>query len=292
MPLESVFSLASMTAVVGWLLLVILPKSPSLESHAGIVIPLILSAGYLALIAMHFQGADGGFGSLADVATLFRKPELLLAGWIHYLAFDLFIGAWEVRDAQRNQIPHLVVIPCLRDDVHARPDRAVVLLRHPHRETEDDAAGGRMIDELRHRDPLLFWIGALMVLALIVVTLLSIGDTRLILGLNPWVKPMKFLSSITIFLWTVAWFMPETQPERGIRLSRIDKRQIVRWTIGVAMAIEIALHHPAIRARHHLALQQPNRVRRDDLCGDGCDDWRQHPGDDAVPVDRAARYAA
>ena len=102
-----------MTAVVGWLLLVILPKSPLVRIISGIVIPLILSAGYLALIAMHFQGADGGFGSLADVATLFGKPELLLAGWIHYLAFDLFIGAWEVRDAQRNQIPHLVVIPCL-----------------------------------------------------------------------------------------------------------------------------------------------------------------------------------
>ena len=87
-----------------------------------------------------------------------------------------------------------------------------------------------MIDELRHRDPLLFWIGALMVLALIVVTLLSIGDTRVILGLNPWVKPMKFLSSITIFLWTVAWFMPETQ--QGLR-------NVVRWTIGPAMLIEI-----------------------------------------------------
>ncbi len=75
---------------------------------------------------------------------------------------------------------------------------------------------------------------------------------------------MKFLSSVTIFLWTVAWFMPETQPKTvGSGFSRIDKRQIVRWTIGVAMAIENCLHHPAIRARHHLALQQPIRVRRD-----------------------------
>ena len=43
----------------------------------------------------------------------FQKRELLLAGWIHYLCFDLFIGAWEVRDSQANGIPHLVVIPCL-----------------------------------------------------------------------------------------------------------------------------------------------------------------------------------
>ena len=63
----------------------------------------------MALIFSNIQGAEGGFGSLADVATLFQKQELLLAGWIHYLAFDLFIGAWETRDAARNQIPHLVV---------------------------------------------------------------------------------------------------------------------------------------------------------------------------------------
>jgi hypothetical protein len=47
------------------------------------------------------------------VATLFQKPELLLAGWIHYLAFDLFIGGWEIRDSQRHGIPHLLVLPSL-----------------------------------------------------------------------------------------------------------------------------------------------------------------------------------
>ena len=95
-----------------------------------------------------------------------------------------------------------------------------------------------MFSELRHRDPLLFWIGAAMMLTFIVCVLISIGDTRTILGLNPWIKPMKFLTSITIFLWTVAWFMPETRVVSGF--SRIDPRQIVRWTIGLAMIIEIA----------------------------------------------------
>ena len=89
-----------------------------------------------------------------------------------------------------------------------------------------------MISELRHRDPLLFWTGALMLLALVVVTLISISDTRQILGLNPWIKPMKFMTSITIFLWTVAWFMPETQPKPLARA-------LVRWTIAIAMLVEI-----------------------------------------------------
>lgn len=44
---------------------------------------------------------------------LFEDPYLLLAGWVHYLAFDLFIGSWEVRDAQRLRLPRLLVVPCL-----------------------------------------------------------------------------------------------------------------------------------------------------------------------------------
>ena len=113
MDLEQLFSMAGLLAVSGWLLLVILPRNPTVTLIAGVLIPLVLSVGYLILIFLHFRGAEGGFGSLADVATLFQKRELLLAGWIHYLAFDLFIGAWETRDAQRHGLPHLVIIPCL-----------------------------------------------------------------------------------------------------------------------------------------------------------------------------------
>src|SRR6187549_1435995 len=89
-----------------------------------------------------------------------------------------------------------------------------------------------MFSELRHRDPLLSWIGAAMMLTLIVCALLSIGDDRLILGINPWIKPMKFLVSVTIFLWTVGWYMPETA-------NTPRARAFVRWTIGLAMIIEM-----------------------------------------------------
>ncbi len=89
-----------------------------------------------------------------------------------------------------------------------------------------------MISELRHRDALLFWAGAAMLLMLLVVTLISIGDTRQILGINPWIKPMKFMTSIAVFLWTVAWFMPDTAPKPLARA-------VVRWTIATAMMVEI-----------------------------------------------------
>jgi hypothetical protein len=84
-------------------------------TRALISLPLagLLGALYAVLIATNIFGAAGGFGSLGDVARLFENPYLLLAGWVHYLAFDLFVGAWEVRDARRLQINHLIVVPCL-----------------------------------------------------------------------------------------------------------------------------------------------------------------------------------
>ena len=113
MDLEQLFSMAGLIAAVGWLVMIVMPRNHIAKLAGGIVVPLILSVGYLLLIVLYFRGAEGGFGSLGDVAALFQKPELLLAGWIHYLAFDLFIGGWEIRDSQRLGIPHLLMIPSL-----------------------------------------------------------------------------------------------------------------------------------------------------------------------------------
>ena len=76
---------------------------------------------YLLLANIGQSPADGGFGSLAAVSVLFTVDELLLAGWVHYLAFDLFVGAWEVRDSQSRGIHHLLVIPCLLATFMAGP---------------------------------------------------------------------------------------------------------------------------------------------------------------------------
>ena len=105
--------MAGSIAAVGWLMLAVLPRQSFAQIISSVIAPLLLAAVYLYLIAMNLSGAQGGFGSLADVGLLFQKRELLLAGWIHYLCFDLFIGAWEVRDSQLHGIPHLVVLPCL-----------------------------------------------------------------------------------------------------------------------------------------------------------------------------------
>lgn len=100
--------------MLGWLFLVFLPRWRwSATLIAPVVIPALLGVIYAWLIVTTFGSSEGGFGSLQEVEILFRNRSALLAGWLHYLAFDLFIGAWEVRDARRLAIPHLAVIPSL-----------------------------------------------------------------------------------------------------------------------------------------------------------------------------------
>jgi Domain of unknown function (DUF4281) len=113
---ETLFSAASMTAMAGWLVLIagIVLKRPLLrDTIAGLAVPFALSLAYVALIALFWSGAEGGFDTLANVQKLFTSPWAALAGWIHYLAFDLFIGALLSRKIMEAGLPRLVLVPVL-----------------------------------------------------------------------------------------------------------------------------------------------------------------------------------
>ena len=113
MTIEALFSASNLLAMAGWILLLVVPRNRRAMAIAGTAIPLALAAIYLALFALHARGSRGGFSSLAAVAELFENRWLLLAGWVHYLAFDLFIGAWETRDAMARRLSRLWLAPCL-----------------------------------------------------------------------------------------------------------------------------------------------------------------------------------
>jgi hypothetical protein len=111
---ETVFSIANPVAMVGWILLVVQPRRRWVtDVAAGWAIPAVLAIAYAAIVATHIVGSPGGFSSLPAVATLFANPWLLLAGWIHYLAFDLLIGGWEARDARERGVSPVALVPCL-----------------------------------------------------------------------------------------------------------------------------------------------------------------------------------
>jgi hypothetical protein len=111
---HALFQLTGPMAMLGWLTLVLSPIAPRLaDMVAALVIPVLLSIGYTALILVHWSDAPGGFDPLAAVMALFTDPGVALAGWVHYLAFDLFVGAWITRTALAEGINHLLVLPCL-----------------------------------------------------------------------------------------------------------------------------------------------------------------------------------
>ena len=114
MNLDLIFSIANLVALAGWIALALLPgRAWVTDGIAGGLVPALLSIAYVGLIAVFWNGAEGGFSSLTEVGLLFRTPGLLLAGWLHYLAFDLFVGAWEARTARAEGISHLLVLPAL-----------------------------------------------------------------------------------------------------------------------------------------------------------------------------------
>jgi hypothetical protein len=100
-------------AMAAWLLLVCLPRARWTSTILPVAVPLLLAVLYIVLVAATVGRGEGGFSSLAAVRALFADPWALLAGWTHYLAFDLFIGGWEVRDARERGIPHLLIVPAL-----------------------------------------------------------------------------------------------------------------------------------------------------------------------------------
>jgi len=94
-------------------------------------------------------------------------------------------------------------------------DHRVVLAEH-----ETVALAGWPVDD----------VGAL---ALFFVALILMqADSREVTGLNVWIKPMKFMLSIWIYTWTMAWMLDYLPKE---------KTSIISWTIVATMWIETIL---------------------------------------------------
>lgn len=113
MDLETLFTMLNVGVLPFWLLLAFAPRWAWTQRLTHAVWVAAIYAPIYAWLLVSGAGGDGDFSSLAGVGALFRKPEALLAGWIHYLVFDLFVGAWISRDAIRRDLPQLVVVPCL-----------------------------------------------------------------------------------------------------------------------------------------------------------------------------------
>jgi hypothetical protein len=113
-----VFGAAGPLAILGWLALLLSLIAPAVrrpaQTAARLLIPAVLGVGYVALLAQGWGRVPGaGFGSIEQVRALFSVDAALAAGWLHYLAFDLFVGSWIVEDGLARGINRFALIPCL-----------------------------------------------------------------------------------------------------------------------------------------------------------------------------------
>ncbi len=129
--MEHYFTYANNFAMTGWAALIaalfIKSSRTAVLGYATLVAPALLGAIYVYLLATA-RGASGGFGSLAGVRSLFSNDQALLAGWVHYLAFDLFVGAWITRDGLERGVWRALLVPVLVTTLMIGPAGLLVYL--------------------------------------------------------------------------------------------------------------------------------------------------------------------
>ncbi len=118
--LSSAFTFCNRLALIGWLFVFAYPMWPA--PVRGIVLTLVvlllcIAYGYFLFLGKRHDAPgdapSGSFFSLRGVVSLFKSPRAVLAGWIHYLAFDLMAGLFIVHDASARGIAHWWLLPSL-----------------------------------------------------------------------------------------------------------------------------------------------------------------------------------
>ena len=215
--LETIFEIGNLVAITGWMVLIFIPAWRNLaQIIAGAIIPVLLALAYTALIGVWWSRGEGGFGSLDDVALLFQSRPLLLAGWLHYLAFDLLVGAWVARTARAEGIAHPIVIPLLLLTFLFGPVGYLGLQIIRLSRRWGSAAGANTgLPGLRDRwaefcsrEPILVWFSLILLLSMIPTAIAYGLDDRMLNGVNIWMKPLKFQLSLAVFGLTLVWLMP------------------------------------------------------------------------------------
>ena len=114
----TLFSTCNGIALAAWLALSLSLFVPTLRPWTwritGLVLPALFAVAYLGALATGLSsGTSGGFTSIGGVRALFSDDHALTAGWIHYLAFDLFVGTWIARSGTDARQSPLLILPCL-----------------------------------------------------------------------------------------------------------------------------------------------------------------------------------
>lgn len=140
------FSLINLIPLVGWLALLFAPLRRGTLVAVARAAAAAVAVAYVVMIAAALSrpGPPVDMMTLGGLAHAFSDPRVMLVGWAHFLALDLWTGAWEAQDAAEAGVPHWALIPCLVLTFLAGPAGLVLYLAV--RTVSRRAAGGRGVD--------------------------------------------------------------------------------------------------------------------------------------------------
>ena len=244
LPVDALFSIANTLALVSWVGLIVLPRWRFVRRALQLFIVAGLCVLYAMLIQGFFFGVEGGgFFSLAAVQKLFTSREVALAGWVHYLAFDLFVGLWIAGPRRRDRRLALGAGADPSHDLHVRSDRPADVRGDPrpairlwapvgcHR-LEVGMTAPRRLDRpaatpLDPAQRMALDAAAICFALLLPTMVIGLVDTRLLDGASIWAKPLKFQFSFGLHLLTVAVLL-------SLLAGAVRRRAITLVPLGLA----------------------------------------------------------
>lgn len=114
MSADVIFNLANLFVLIGWILLIFVPNWKMTQNIVLNGVVLILSFVYLLIfITIAPEFSTDSFSSLENLKVLFQNDMAVALGWVHYLAFDLFVGAYIVRKGQEIGLARWQYTLCL-----------------------------------------------------------------------------------------------------------------------------------------------------------------------------------
>ncbi|NNC71276.1 MAG: DUF4281 domain-containing protein [Sphingomonadaceae bacterium] len=118
MPWDTIFSLANGLAFIAWIALILLSRAELLysvlrEGVIGLLCLLYAGALILVMFVLPFAGGGADFATIDGVRAIFATDGGVVIGWVHYLAFDLFVGLWVARRADEIGLSRIVQAPIL-----------------------------------------------------------------------------------------------------------------------------------------------------------------------------------
>ncbi len=283
--MTQLFRLSNLLVLPFWALVILLPRwrwtGRIMRSPFVSAAPALL---YAALVLPRLGAIWPAIArpTLPGIATLLGSPEGATIAWVHFLAFDLFIGRWIFLDSQERRLSALLMAPVLFLTLMLGPlgfliylaIRAVASSREAGKartqtsaarvNTTESSINGTQLG-LRTGDPdkTLFqraWrtnppliiLGVTMILVFLGTLAGILLDHRVVTGAPAWLKPAKFAVSVSVYCFTFVWLLAfvESRP----RLARFAANMTV---VSFIVEMAVILTQAARGTTSHFNLTTP-----------------------------------